>query len=369
MPFMTQTPTYAHPPSTLLLTGVTGHIGFRVLLDTLLTTNYNIRAAVRSSSKASSISSHPSILALPQSYQQRIQFIIVPDLCKKHAYDDACAGVDYVIHIASPLMSNGVPAGSDQESFFVKPAVKGTIHMLEAARKSGTVRRVVITSSITALIPFDELSGAKRCKRWISPTDRIPFQKGPYTNEFEAYAASKVKALEEAESWMRRHSGEAGFDVVHLHPSFVEGRNELAVSPRETLKGTNAIVLGIALGQKFEYSTMGQTVHLDDVSRVHIQALDTQNVPGNSSYILSSSDTIWDDVTDIVARRFPDDVEKRALPNSGSAVTHTIFVDTSATEEIFGFQHVGFEEQVVSVVGHYLELRAKSGKKISLRRA
>ncbi|KUJ10902.1 NAD dependent epimerase/dehydratase [Mollisia scopiformis] len=361
MPFMTQT----HASSSLLLiTGVTGHIGFRVLV-LALTAGHTIRACVRSPEKAKLITSHPLIRSLAPG--PRLTFIVVPDLCKKHAYDDACRGVAAVIHIASPLMSNGVPAGVDQEAFFVKPAVRGTLNMLEAARKSGTVRRVVITSSITALIPFEELSGAKRCKRWIGPSDRIPVTKGPWNNEFEAYATSKVAALAEAESWMRRHD-EVGFDVVHLHPSFVEGRNELAASPRETLKGTNAIVLGIALGQKFEYSTMGATVHLEDVARVHLQALDTAVVPGNASYILSQ-DTIWDDVTDITARRFPDEVEKRALPNSGSAVTHTVFVDTSLTEEVFGFEHIGFEEQVESVVGHYLELRAKSGKKISLRRA
>jgi hypothetical protein len=133
-------------------------------------------------------------------------------------------------------------------------------------------------------------------------------------------------------------------------------------------KGTNAMVLGIALGQKFEYSTMGQTVHLEDVSRVHVQSLDCANVPGNTSYILSR-DMIWDDVTDIVARRFPEDVAKRMLPNSGSAVTHAVFVDTSLTEEVFGFEHVDLEEQVVSIVGYFSELRQKSGKKISLRRA
>ncbi|CZR68427.1 uncharacterized protein PAC_18326 [Phialocephala subalpina] len=360
MPFMTHT----YASSLVLITGVTGHIGFRVLLDAL-NSGYSVRAAVRSSEKAKSLSQHPKIFSIPN-ISSRLTFVVVPDLCRKHAYDEAARGCDFVIHIASPLMSNGVPAGSNQEDFFVKPAVRGTVNMLDAARKSGSVRRVVITSSITALIPFDELSGATRCSRWIEPTDRIPFTKGPYANEFEAYAASKVAALAEAESWIRKH--DVGFDVVHLHPSFVEGRNELATSPREMFKGTNAMVLGIALGQKFEYSTMGQTVHLEDVSRVHVQSLDCANVPGNTSYILSR-DMIWDDVTDIVARRFPEDVAKRMLPNSGSAVTHAVFVDTSLTEEVFGFEHVDLEEQVVSIVGYFSELRQKSGKKISLRRA
>jgi nucleoside-diphosphate-sugar epimerase len=148
MPFMTHT----YASSLVLITGVTGHIGFRVLLDAL-NSGYSVRAAVRSSEKAKSLSQHPKIFSIPN-ISSRLTFVVVPDLCRKHAYDEAARGCDFVIHIASPLMSNGVPAGSNQEDFFVKPAVRGTVNMLDAARKSGSVRRVVITSSITALIPI-----------------------------------------------------------------------------------------------------------------------------------------------------------------------------------------------------------------------
>jgi nucleoside-diphosphate-sugar epimerase len=88
------------------------------------------------------------------------------------------------------------------------------------------------------------------------------------THEFETYAASKVAALQKAEAWMEIHS--RVFDVVHLHPSFVEGRIDLALHTREVLKGTNAIILSIAMGKKFEHSAMGATVHLEDVVRVYV---------------------------------------------------------------------------------------------------
>jgi nucleoside-diphosphate-sugar epimerase len=346
--------------SLVLITGATGHVGFPVLVHAL-SAGYSVRAAVRSAEKAKTIRSHPLIKALNPG--SRLTFFIVPDLCKANAYDEAVRGVDYVIHIASPLMSNRIPPPDDQDAFFIKPAVRGTLNILEAAKKSRTVRRVVITSSITALIPFSEVNGSQRCSTWISPTDRIPFVPGPYANEFEAYAASKVAALHEAEAWMSTHN--PNFDVVHLHPSFVEGRNDLALHTREVLKGTNAIVLSIALGKQFDHSTMGATVHLEDVARVHVQALDGL-VPGNASYILSQY-TEWDEVTEIVSRNFPDAIKKGILPNSGSASTHPVFIDSSLAEEIFGFQHRGLEEQVKSVVGHYLEVRMKQ-KKGSARR-
>ena len=344
----------------VLITGTTGHVGFGVLLQAL-SSNYSVLAAVRSPEKASRILSHPSIRALAPG--PRLSFIIVPSLCTPNAYDAAARGVDYIIHIASPLMSNQIPPPDDQEAFFIQPAVRGTLNVLEAARKSGSVKRVVITSSITALIPFAEVSGERKCRRWVEPSDRIPFVEGPYKNEFEAYAASKVAALREAEQWMERER--PGFDVVHLHPSFVEGRNELALHTREVLKGTNAIILSIALGKQFGHSTMGTTVHLDDVARVHVQALD-EAVPGNASYILSQNSE-WDDVTDIIARNFPDAVKMGILPNSGSALTHPVFVDAGLTEEVFGFRHTGFEGQVKSVVGHYLDMRLSQKKSVVKR--
>lgn len=262
---------------------------------------------------------------------------------------------------------NGCVGEVDFEREFIWPAVRGTRGLFEAARREGGVRRIVVTSSITAIVPFEELSGEKKCARWVEPSDRITFNTGPYTTEFEAYAASKVAALNEAEKWLERNKGEVGFDVVFLHPSFVEGRNELAMSPRECLKGTNAIILGIALGQKFEYSTAGTSVSLEDTARCHVEALDGSRVRAKS-YILSAEQTVWDDVVDIVERRFAAEVERGFLSREGGARSHTLFLDTLESEEVFG-TFEGLEEQVVSIVGHYLELRAKSGKKISLRMA
>lgn len=235
------------------------------------------------------------------------------------------------------------------------------MNILEAARKSGTVRRAVITSSIKALIPFPEIIGERRCANWVEPSDRIPFVAGRYKDEFEAYAASKVAALRDAEAWMEINR--PVFDVVHLHPSFVEGRNDLAMQTREVLKGTNAIIMSIAMGKKFQHSTMGVTVDLEDVARVHVQALDMDKVPGNSSYILSQS-TEWEEVTEIVGKCFPDAVKKGILPNTGDGMSHPIFVDAGKTEEVFGVRFRGLEEQVRSVVGHYLEVRMVKKKSL-----
>src|ERR1700712_2312481 len=195
----------------VLITGVTGHVGFRTLIQALQA-GYYVRACVRSTSKAQSILSHPKIQCLNAG--PRLTFAIVPDLACLHAYDEAVHNVRYIIHIASPLMMGTLPPGKDEHAYFIRPAVRGTIGMLKAAKKAGTVRRVVITSSLVAIVPLAQLTGAEWTDRPIQPTDRIPFVEGPYENEFAAYAASKVAALTAAENWIRIQK--PVFDVVHL---------------------------------------------------------------------------------------------------------------------------------------------------------
>ena len=348
-----------HSSPSVLITGATGHVGFRTVIHALRA-GYSVRATARSEAKANAMLSHPKIQALASS--SRLSFKIIPDIDAPGAFNEAVRGVNYIIHIASPLATGDRVRPSEYDAYFIRPAVYGTVGILEAAKKSKTVRRIVITSSIVALAPVAQLEGFESQEKPISPTDRVSFTPGPYESEFAAYAASKVAALATAEAWVKRKRPD--FDVIHLHPSFIEGRNDSISAAREAFRGTNAIVLGIALGKSFG-SFMGATVHNEDVARTHVQALNPE-VPGNTSYILSQPSR-WNDVKEIVRKEFPEAVRSMALPNCGSASTVELAVDASLTEETFDFSHVGFHGQVRSVVGHYLELQAKASK-VSRRR-
>ncbi|KAK2047189.1 NAD dependent epimerase/dehydratase [Colletotrichum somersetense] len=341
------------PDELLLITGVTGHVGFAVLVHALRA-GHTVRCAVRSEAKADFIRSRPKIraLCLPRA---RLNFAIVPDITADGAYDEAIRGVSSVIHVASPIATaDSVPRELHQE-YFIQPAVRGTLGMLEAAKRAGTVRRVVITSSIAALASVDQMEGLERRATPVRPDDRTGFRPEPYESEFAAYAASKVAALKGAEAWIERERPR--FEVVHLHPSFVIGRNDIATTTAEAMKGTNAVILATLRGKKWGCSFAGATVHVDDVARAHVQAL-LPSVPGNRSYILSTR-ARWNDAKLIAKRSFPEAVERKLVCSSGSVGTVCIEFDASATEEVFGFRLQGFEEQVRSVVGHYVELRLR----------
>ncbi|KAJ0159355.1 putative uncharacterized oxidoreductase [Colletotrichum tanaceti] len=340
------------PDELLLITGVTGHVGFAVLIHALRA-GHTVRCAVRSEAKAAFVRSRPQIKALNLP-RARLNFAVVPDITTDGAYDEAIRGVSSVIHVASPLATaDSVPRELHQE-YFIQPAVRGTLGMLEAARRAGTVRRIVITSSIVALTTVDQLEGrGERRPTAVQPTERVGFRPEPYESEFAAYAASKVAALQGAEAWIARER--PAFEVVHLHPSFVIGRNDMATTTAEAMRGTNAVILATLRGKKMGCNYAGATVHVDDVARAHVQAL-ASAVPGGRSYILSTR-ARWNDAKLIAKRGFPEAVERKLICSSGSVGTVNIEFDASETERVFGFRLRGFEDQVRSVVAHYVELR------------
>jgi nucleoside-diphosphate-sugar epimerase len=341
----------------VLITGATGHLGFRTLLD-LLRAGYHVRAAVRSDAKKQTILSNAAYKALNVP-ADRLSFVVVPDLTATGAYDDAVKGAGLVVHIASPIASGASTPAGDHKKVFIDPAVRGTVGMLEAAAREPGVRRVVVTSSVVAIKSFAVFTGGD-AGEVTRAEDRIPFPQGPYASDMEAYSASKTASLNEAERWIAEHT--PAFDVVFVHPSFIEGRDELAATPEQAAAGTNKYLILPATGVSNPNPLPSSLVHNDDVARIHVEALD-RKIPAGS-YIASSNpqgrtDGVkWEDINKYVAEYFPDAIRAGVLSNSGKQHSVENNFDTSKTESTFGWKFQGLDSMVKSVVGHYVELKA-----------
>src|ERR1700761_1238971 len=168
----------------ILLTGATGHVGFASLVNAL-SKGYRVRAAVRRESAIPQIKSPKSI----QSYLSQLEFVIVPDITVDGAYDEAVKGVNAIVHIASPL---GSDAGDDFQAGLVTPAVKGTLGILDSAVKSPSVKRIVITSSVVALIGPEVF--APGFDRVFTADDEPPRPTDVPQDFFMAYMVSKQMA-------------------------------------------------------------------------------------------------------------------------------------------------------------------------------
>lgn len=338
----------------ILATGASGHLGHRTVV-LALEAGYEVRAAVRSQAKAETIVSAPSIKALAPG--SKLDFIIVPDIVADGAYDGAVKDVTAILHVASPL----APVTEDYERDTIAPAVKGTTNILKAAAKEPSVKRIVITSSAAAVIPQDATTF--EATRVYTADKGIPDPSGPYGSSFEAYAAAKTKALNATKRFIEAEK--PSFDVINVLPTFFVGKNELVTDSKNILSGTNAFAFAPILGHVSDQALPGSVNHVDDVAKVHLLSLDPK-IEGNQDFGIQAGGTngiVWDDNIEIVKRRFSEAVKDGRLPASGRQPTKTVLYDTSRTEKVLGIKFQSYEDAVVSVTEHYLELLEKeSGK-------
>ena len=365
----------ATPQDLILLTGATGFIGSSVL-PRLLRAGYHVRVAVRHEADIATITSRPAIQALNPG--PRLTFALVPSLCIPFAYESAAKGATHIIHLASPVPSGGTkspyPLADDyHDKTYFQPAILGTKNVLSAALyNTPTVRRVVIASSLSALVPLAELTGAEARNRHVTAADRILIPEGPFDSDYAAYAASKAAALVHADEWLRRE--QPGFEVVFLHPGCVLGGHQGAETVREMLeKGGNGVLVSLLMGREFgdDKKFVGVTAHVEDVAKAYVDALRVDmgvDEVGNErrvrGFVLGKG-MVWEEAKGVAEREFKGRFGRGMFVKTGRAKTARLEVETRETEEVFGFELKGLEEQVKSAVGQYLEL---NDRKVSERK-
>ncbi|MCC7453291.1 MAG: NAD-dependent epimerase/dehydratase family protein, partial [Crocinitomix sp.] len=126
----------------VMVTGATGYVAGR-LVEKLLNEGLTVHAPVRDSSDKSKTKYLDEIAA--KSPGKIVYFDA--DLLKEGSYDEAVKGCELIYHTASPFTLNVKDAQKD----LVDPALKGTRNVLNAANKSDSVKRVVLTSSCAAI--------------------------------------------------------------------------------------------------------------------------------------------------------------------------------------------------------------------------
>lgn len=109
------------------------------------------------------------------------------------AFDKVLDGVVYIEHIASPLPR----PTEDVHRDIILPAIHGTTSILTSALKAASVKRVVITSSLVAIVPGDALANGDMTNVY-GPNSRVsPLPTAPWgTDIWGAYRNAKVLALE-----------------------------------------------------------------------------------------------------------------------------------------------------------------------------
>lgn len=322
----------------LLITGATGFIGFKVLLEALKT-GYTVRVAVRSAPKGEALLAHPKVqdLGLPD----KLSFVVVPDICSPGAYDEAIEGVSYVVHLASPLPSPFL----DPQTGIYEPNVKSVSTMLQSALGAPSLKRLVITSSVFGNTPFPPHPTEE-----ITAGSRVPDFPGPFDSMIPAYSAGKVAALNAVDRFLKNEQPK--FVIIKVFPGFVFGADERALKLQDIMASTNRILLGIITGQTAPGPMPSGATHVEDAARVHIRGLEEDVVATDLGVTAPNQ---FDDAWAVVQKHFPQALAD-GIFTQGSQPTIPVNWNAHSTEVELGFAFKTYEDMVVDTARQYLEL-------------
>ncbi|KAI0441395.1 hypothetical protein F4803DRAFT_523643 [Xylaria telfairii] len=332
----------------VLITGVSSFVGFAVTLSTL-ESGYRVRAVVRREPQIGELKQ-----ALPSQFLAQVEFVVIPNLGAAGAFENKLDSVDYIIHVASPANIET----KDFKRDYLEPARDISLALLTTAAKCPNIKRVVITSSLSAYVPISEFATGKFSRDVFRSDDEICH----YTvdDEFQlslfAYAASKSIAIDTAERFLKSNS--TSFETVFLVPSFIFGPNKLSKTVEEFNKGSNAILLNYILG-KSKDPLLTLSVHIDDVAKAHVLALQQSVQPGR--YLLDSEGpaaTNWSDAIPFVKKYYPEAIPS-VFAEDAKPFSIKIVLDKAKAEMAFGINFKSFEEQVKDTIGFYLSLVPK----------
>ncbi|XP_054799920.1 phenylacetaldehyde reductase-like [Prosopis cineraria] len=262
---------------------VTGASGFIAswLVKLLLLRGYSVIGTVRDPND----SRKTEHLMRLEGAKERLK-VTKANLLEEGSFDSAVEGCDGVFHTAS-LVALGV---RDPQTEIIDPAIKGTLKVLESCKKSPTVKRVILTSSMAAVLCNGRPLNPDVIvdETWFSDPD-ICKEYGEWTG----YVLSKTLAEEAA--W--KFAKENNIDLVTINPS-----NVIGPLLQPTLNGSSAAISVLFNGaQTFPNHTFGW-LNVKDVANAH-KAF--ENLSASGRYCLAESVKHYSEIIKILHELYP----------------------------------------------------------------
>ena len=157
----------------------------------LLERGYAVRTTVRDLAKEPELRSRFE----PQVDAGDRLTVMAADLTRDDGWQEAVAGCDYVLHVASPFP----PSQPKDPDELIVPAREGTLRVLGAALDAG-VKRVVVTSSVAALRnPATPPEGPINEEYWtdLHNPDLTPYARSKTVAEMAAWELVRERAQED----------------------------------------------------------------------------------------------------------------------------------------------------------------------------
>lgn len=271
----------------VLVTGASGYIaGFTI--KALIADGWAVRGTLRDMARAAK---------LRETLQVQDLALVAADLGADVGWAEACAGVDHVLHIASPIPDR---APEDDDELII-PARDGTLRVLRAARDAG-VRRTVMTSSVAAICyGMDDRSGTFTEADWTNPDHPDTY----------AYVRSKTLAERAARDFMAAEGGSMEF--CSINPGAVLG----PVLGRD-FSPSLEVVRKLMGGELPGCPRLGfPLVDVRDVADLHLRAMTANGMAGQR--FIAAGPFLWMvDIAEILKFRLGAEARKvptRSLPD------------------------------------------------------
>ncbi len=274
----------------VMVTGANGYIGAWITLK-LLEEGYTVHATVRPKreevNNPENRERYECLLAMQQLFsEERLKVFYDCDLIEvgsfreKGGFRQAINGVDYVIHSATLFQLHLNDCNAKEK--LVETAIKGTQRILDLVSEHEKVQRIILTSSIYAM-----MGG----KDFILPNEygkRIVDEQSwntTSTKRNDAYGYSKTEAEKVAWKWVENNPAKK---LIVMNPGIVCGPSLSRHTGYESfyflkmfLKKTSAFKRG--LPNLFFY-----LVDVRDVALAHVKALEGEDKKGR--YLLVEDD-------------------------------------------------------------------------------
>ncbi len=335
----------------VLLTGASGYIGKHIALQ-LLTDDYEVRASVRSVAKQEEVRAAMVANAPKGADVARKLSFVELDLESDAGWDAAIAGMDVLVHTASPFPI----ASPKDENDLIRPAVDGTLRALRAAHKAG-VNRVILTSSVAAVYGNDAPAGKAEFDETFWSDVNHPVGRVPYT---------KSKTLAEKAAWDYIATEAPEISLTTVNPVLVVG------APLDRHFGSSVSVVERILNAKDPMlpDISFSIVDVKDVAAMHVKAISVDASKGQR-LIASSGSRTFVQIASVLKAAFPNrkitmtqapnalirflalfDAEIRAvLPT----LSKHIGVNSSKAQKVLGIRFIPVEESLVETASYLID--------------
>ena len=277
----------------VLVTGITGFLGSHVALQ-LLNRGYAVKGTMRDLRRKASIL---EVLKRNSADIKNLSFAEA-HLTNRIDWARAMEGIDYVMHIASPLPFDLVKDEND----LIIPAREGTLNVLEAAQ-THHVKRVVVTSSIAAIG-----YGHKIKDRIFTEDDWTDI-----TDEKDCSPYIKSKTIAEKAAWEFVNQENIDLEIAVINPGYILGPllekdySDSAEVVKKILEGKFPGLPRLSL----------PLVDVRDTASLHIMAMEHPQAAGHRFICVNESYWIAE-IAKILRNSLPDfshKIKTRVLPD------------------------------------------------------